>query len=534
MGCESRHDGGSSRSKELPRHDSPVVELYGMTEIRGMPLIIVPYYGEQGLAAWEWLLGFVYFIGLYLYFSRKKRLGLKTRPEYRHLLWGLFAKVVGGVAFALIYFFYYGGGDTIAYFYSALALGDLALADPLAYFRVLFGPNDLAHISLFSGLDVKPLDYIYYDDRSFMVVRIVSVFILISFKSYLLTTILLSSVCYAGIWKCYQMFSEYFPSLIDRFAVGFLYMPSVFFWGSGILKDTVTLSAACWWVYCFNGIFFKHDHILKNAVGLAVSAALMVALKPYILMALLPMTVIWLAYFRVAAMRNTLMRIVILPLALGVMMAVSYLILVQLGDELGKFSLDEAVETTMVIQQDMTRSEQYGGNYFNVGEMDGTVIGLLEKAPIAINAALFRPYLWESDSAVMVISGLENTFLLGLALLILARSGLLFFIRCVTGNPIVLLCIAYSVLFGFMIGITTPNFGALVRFKIPMLPFLVSGLFIIDFLRQQKHLCRTRGFKFDLAVFRKGEPRYPVSEQVDRHTAGRKAPGMATPGLARA
>jgi hypothetical protein len=34
-----------------------------------------------------------------------------------------------------------------------------------------------------------------------------------------------------------------------------------------------------------------------------------------------------------------------------------------------------------------------------------------------------------------------------------------------------------------MIGLTTSNFGALVRFKIPIIPFFVSTLFIIDYCR---------------------------------------------------
>jgi intracellular septation protein A len=44
----------------------------------------------------------------------------------------------------------------------------------------------------------------------------------------------------------------------------------------------------------------------------------------------------------------------------------------------------------------------------------------------------------------------------------------------------------FALLLGFMIGISTPNFGALVRFKIPFVPFLVAGLYIIDHLNRKR------------------------------------------------
>lgn len=469
-------------------------------------MIIVPYFGEVGIAAWEWLLGIVYIMVLYLYFGRVKNMRIKKEPEYRHFLWGLYAKMLGGVAFSMIYFYYYGGGDTTSYFFSGLSMSHLALADFPAYLKVLFGPNDHEHIALFSGMDSKPLDYIYRDTRTFMLVRIISPVILFSFNSYLITTLLISSICYIGLWRCFQTMISYFPSLTDKFAVAFLYVPSVLFWGSGILKDTVTISAACWWLHCADELFFKRRNQIFNSTGLLFSAYLLIMIKPYVLMALLPMTVLWILYFRVLTIRNALMRVSILPFSLLVMLGASYWVLMQLGDGLGKFSLDQALETTQVLQADLSRSEQYGSNYFDIGDFDGTLIGAVKLAPVVINAALFRPYLWEADSLVVAISALENAILLGITLWVLLYSGPWFFMRATASNPLVLLCIIYAMLFAFMVGFTTPNFGALVRFKIPMLPLYISGLFIIYYLKSQARSHRRRGRRFDMSLYRRGEP----------------------------
>lgn len=472
-----------------------------------MPLIIVPYFGEVGIAAWEWLLGVVYLMVLFIIFSRMKNTRVIREPEYRHFLWGLYAKVLGGAAFSLIYFYYYQGGDTISYYFSALAMTDLAAADTLAFLKVLFGPNDLQHINLFSGLTVKPLDYIYYDDRTFMLVRFISVLSLFAFRSYLITTLLLASICYIGVWRCYQMMVGYFPSLTDKLAIAFLYVPSVIFWGSGIMKDTITVSAACWWVYSFDRVFFKKDRVISNLIGLVLAAAALVVMKPYVFIALLPMTILWVLYYRVVNVRNVLLRVMVLPVALLVMAGGAYGLLERLGGLLGKFSLDQALETTVLIQQDMKRAEQYGSNFFDLGEYDGTIFGAVKLAPKAINAALFRPYVWESTNVVVAISAVENTVILLFTLWVLLRAGPLFFFNSIVRNPLVMLCIVYSVLFAFMVGFTTPNFGALVRFKIPMMPFYLCGLFIILYLKSQAHYMRSRGKRFDMALYRKGEPR---------------------------
>ena len=176
-----------------------------------------------------------------------------------------------------------------------------------------------------------------------------------------------------------------------------------------------------------------------------------------------------------------------------------------MGDNLDKFSLDKVVDTVMVLQEDMSRAEQYGSNYFDVGPMDGTLGSLLSKFPVATNAALFRPYLWEARSVVVALSALENLWLLGLTLLMLWRTRVLFFLRCIGGNPVVLMCFVFTLLFGFAIGISTPNFGALVRFKIPLIPLMVSALYIIGYLNRERIWAKVRNRVFDLKKYRTGE-----------------------------
>ncbi|HRH37723.1 MAG TPA: hypothetical protein PK760_05230, partial [Flavobacteriales bacterium] len=427
-----------------------------------MPLLWVYYHGYVDIAYWEWALGVVYMVVLYTVFARQKNIHIKKHPEYRFYLWGLIAKIVGGVAFSMIYFYYYAGGDTIAYFYSAVSLSRLAETHPGDYLDVVFGANDAAHLSLFNDNIGYPFSYVYFDTRSYFLIRIISPIVMLTFHSYLLTTLTLASISYVGIWRCYRTMVGYFPSLTNQLAVAFLFMPSVVFWGSAIMKDTMTLSAACWWLHCVDEVFFKRRRLTFHTCGLILSAYLLIMMKPYIFMALFPVSVLWLLYFQVARIRSMFIKFVFVPMVIALIFGISLYVLQKLGDSLDKFSLDKAVQTIQTTQSDMVREDAYSSNRFDVGPIDGSIGGLLAKFPIATNAALFRPYLWESRSMVMVLSALENFWLLGFTLVLLLRTHVRFFFKAISGNPVALMCIAFSLMFGFFIGISTPNFGALV------------------------------------------------------------------------
>jgi hypothetical protein len=104
----------------------------------------------------------------------------------------------------------------------------------------------------------------------------------------------------------------------------------------------------------------------------------------------------------------------------------------------------------------------------------------------------------------MTMSGLEDLWVFGLALLVLWRAGPRFTLRCIASNPLLLMCTTFVLIFAFTVGVTTPNFGAMVRFRIPMVPFFISGLFIVDYFARLRKAQRSQGRPLDLARFRMG------------------------------
>lgn len=469
-------------------------------------MIRTAYFGDVTIAFWEYSLMFFYLLGMYLYFARQKNLRIKKEPEYKYFLWGLFAKVIGGIMFSLIYFYYYNGGDTISYFFSALPMSKLFKIDPAAYFTVLFGENNLVNRQYFTMETGYPYSYMYEDPRTFMVIRLISPLVIISFDSYLITTVTLASISYIGVWRCYQTFLQYFPRLRTELAIAFLFMPSCVFWGSAILKDTFSFMGCCWFLHAFDNLVFRKRWQVQSTVILITSVMLIISVKPYILMALMPISLLWMSYSRISRIRNALIKYVLLPVGIGSMMVLSFMAISFIGGSLGKFSLDNALETITTIQNDMKRTEQYGTNYFDIGAIEPTWNSVLGKIPLAINATFFRPYIWECTNVVMVLAGLENMFISLLVLRVLWRTRILGTLGLMIQNPIIMLCMSFSLVYGFLTGISTPNFGALVRFKIPLLPLLVGGLYIILHLVARRKYARAMGLRFDIRDFVAGDP----------------------------
>ncbi len=469
-----------------------------------IPLFYVQYHGDVGLDYWEFMLGLLYLLFFYLYFTRQKNILIKEAPEYKYYIWGLMAKMLGGLAFSLVYFYYYEGGDALAFFLGGVAMRNMAIADPMEYLRQMLGDNSFRSWSAYTFETAKPFKYVFFDDRTFAVIRVSSVLALLTFKSFLISNLMIASLSYFGIWSCYRTFVSYFPELSGKLAIGFLYMPSSIFWGSAILKDTFTFSAVCWWMHTVDEIFFKRRVTISKWVGLVVSGLVMIEMKPYIFMVLFPMTILWLLYFRIVRLQNALVKFVFVPIGAVLMLMISFFVLSRLSSSLDKFALDGALETIQTTQSDLVNAVSYGSNSFDVGKIDGTWFSVLSKFPMATNAALFRPYIWESNNFVMLLSGLENLWVLGLALYTLYLAGPRFLIRASVGVPILLVSLTFAILFAFTIGVTTPNFGALVRFKIPLVPFFISSLYIIIHLAKLKRAEENRGYRFDLSLYRMG------------------------------
>ncbi len=418
---------------------------------------------------------FIFFI--YYFAQAKKKRKIDTHPEYAYFLPGLTAKVFGGLAFALIYALYYRGGDTLGYFHDGTCWNKLLFNNPKAFIKVFTEGTNLDNYYLFSHETGFPI--YWRDNPTNWVVRFAFLASFISFRSFLVATVWFALVSFEGIWKLYRVFITEFKNLDRPLAIAVIFMPSLIFWGSGILKDTITLSGVGYFVHSFYHVFIRRRKLFSNTLGIVASSAVILMIKPYIFIALAPGALLWMIDSYTAKIRGSFIRYLATPIFLLLSGLAGYLMLLMLSGQLGEYSMDNILDKAVVTQTDL-KQDYYAGNSFDIGELEPTLESMVGHAHLAINAALFRPYLWESNNVVMFVSGLENFFVLTFTMVVLFRSRVIKLFRHIMRNHLLKFSLFFSLFFAFSVGISTSNFGSMVRYRIPLIPFYMSSLFILN------------------------------------------------------
>lgn len=421
---------------------------------------------------------------LILAFARQvKKKRIEANPEFKYFIPGLVVKIIGALSLCIIYAVYYGGGDTINYYYDGLVLVKLLFKNTTGFYEVMIKGHNKENYLYFDA-DTGWPNYIK-DSQTFTVVRIVCFIVLISFRSILVSNIIMAWLSFIGVWKMYRVFIDEFPMLKKELAVAFLFIPSVFFWGSGILKDTITFSMIGFYLFNFYMLFIKRKFGVSKVLSLFISSYIILIIKPYIILALIASSTVWLAMLYINKIKGNIAKTAVAPMLIIVSAFLGYTFLNSLGTQLGVYSVDKVLERAVVTQKDL-KSDYYRGNSFDIGEFDPTFSSLLSKAPIAIVSALFRPTLLEANNPVMYVSGLENFVLLVFTLRVLIRTRVIGFIRYFAKNHLLTFSLIFSIFFAFSVGISTSNFGSLVRYRIPILPFYVASLYIISYYYKVK------------------------------------------------
>lgn len=420
--------------------------------------------------------------GFVLMAVQKKKSLVAEKPHYRYYVNGLLFKLLCAVGFLCIFIYYYHGGDTLAYHEGAVAMKNLFYHSPGRYFDLLFGPVSWEkYYNYFNGETCYPPGWMFKKESNFMVIRIASVPQLFLFNMVLAPTLVIARIAYGAIFRLYGMFCGYFPGRETRLAYAFLFMPSVAFWGSGIMKDTIALTGICWFIVLFNRLVINRrlDRSLTDITGLVLAAGAIFMVKTYLLLALLPGLAIWASFQWIVSIRSLFVKAVMFPLLIGGFFLGLTLFYTSNTELFGVYGADTVLEEAAKVQQDLVRDEAYGKNRFDIGKFDATPAGIISKIPDALLAGLLRPFLWESGgSPTMVFAGLENAVLLVLTILVLVRTGGLGFFRSIFSNPLLILAFVFTLLLAFSIGLTSANFGALVRYKVPLVPFFMATLLL--------------------------------------------------------
>lgn len=449
--------------------------MYTINYITGFDLILIFLYGSLIL-----IFGMAY--------SRRR---FKEKFLQRYFITGLALKLICGLGFGWIYVYYYGGGDTQLYFRGA----------SLIYKEITTGNT---------GLDIFFNDWLlpYESQSTLFTQRIAGLLNIPALNSYWACTLLFSALSFTGQWLLFVSFFRQFPKLHKQLAIVILFIPGVIFWSSGIMKDSICMLFVGVIVYAVQNIFIYNSKKIISALLAVTGFYVLVSVKTYIALALLVSIALYAILVLKERIKFTTVKLLVLPVASALIIGAALLTMNKIGESLQRYSFENIIETAQLYQGYHYRtsiagrgSEVRTGSSYTLGEIDyNDPLSIASKFPAAVNVTFFRPYIWEVKNPVMLLSALESTAILIFTLIVFFRTGLRNFFVLIFSKKEILFCFSFALIFGFAVGFTTYNFGSLVRYKSPCIPFFLIALVLI----KEEHALKVKAKRLSGLITLKG------------------------------
>jgi hypothetical protein len=394
-------------------------------------------------------------------------------------------KLLAGIALLLIYTFYYTDRETAdiyKYFDDSLIIHELLFNDPGSYFQILIGINseDPHLLGILDKLNYwyKPFESsLYNDNRTIIKFNVLAR--LISFGSIGVHTVIMCFISYVGLLTLYK-FAVQFAKAKEKILVFVVFLlPSVLFWGSGLLKEGMLLFALGVFIYSCDRACSKGLNA-KITLSILFSLLLLLICKIYIIIAVAPLILAYCWSYRVGFIPMVLRYCLVLCIGLAVLWGVQWInpdldLTTMLSNKQGNF-MDVAAMTN-------------ANSVYSIPLLEPNALSIMKSIPIAIFNVLFRPHLGEIDSPMMALAALEN-----LMILLFITVALIFMKKKIPDWNFLFFCIGFVVVLYALIGMVTPILGAVVRYKIPALPFLL--LIFLALFDQEKFMLRFPRFNF--------------------------------------
>lgn len=269
-------------------------------------------------------------------------------------------------------------------------------------------------------------------------------------------------------------------------AIAILYTPSIWFWGSGILKDSLCLGGAGFIIYAVYSTFEMRKISLRYLLLLPLMLYMVYIIKSYIVLILLISFLVVFISRNLLLIKNILLKIVTITVFVIALLGIASV-------------LDFSNEINKLVEESYTQIQSYSKNYealqaedesskaaVELGNVDASLSSIILKSPEKIFTALYRPFLWESKKLIIFFTSLESTILLLSTIYLLIKSRFIGFFRICFSNGLIFFSLTVSILFALIIGFTTFNFGTMIRYKIILLPFYYFMLVAVFTKIQEK------------------------------------------------
>lgn len=444
------------------------------------------------LTYYDAILAPIYFILILLLLIRWKRKYYSNTPIAKYIIPCFILKVCCCVFLACIINFYYGYGDMMTYFKGSQEIWNAAKESPLYGLELIFKPIENCSFGAQKYADqlINPI----HPHSTLSLFKFSGFLSIFCFGTYLPIAFIFSLLAFWGTWRIFMVFYEEYPEHHKAIALGCLFAPSALLWGTNILKDPLCMYGLG---LCVTSLFaiIKRRLKLVNIIEFIIGSILLISFKDYIFYIFL-LGVLFTFLFRYKSrypiIKTIFYFITIIGLVAGALWAYKN---VQL---LGSLVYINFTESAQKIQNSQNiQTEEGASGYILPGLTDFSAWGIFRSYLLALNVALFRPYIWEVRNPLMLLNAVESTAILLLTFYLLIKTKFANFFKFALQKPILFFALIFSLLLAPLAGYVSFNFGTLVRYKFPMVPFFYTYLLLLYMDVKYKKLNDQRIVKYE-------------------------------------
>ena len=425
---------------------------------------------QQVIVLYDFFL-FPFYLVIFYLIVRKKATKYAGTPLRKFFLLAFWLHMLGAIFISFLMQYYYGYGDTFEYYNGGSIIRNMILKDITNVKYLFYSGKDLASAAEALGYGDKIPMQMPGDANAF-VMKLSAVLSFFSFNSFIVISLFFGFFSFIGTWKLFYVLKELNGGRhIQLLGYSAICTPSLWLWGSGLLKEPICIGALGMAIYIIYKMVVKKQFSLKNLLLLVLLFYIITIVKNYIT-----------AIFFVSVLLVLVMRIFALIKSLVLRAGAMVLFLFVAVVSLMNFNMDNYMNE--IVDSSYSQIENFKNNYeavqaddenskagFAIGDIKPTFSSLALHSPQVIASCLFRPFIWESRKVIILFAALEASFIFLATLFVLFKTKLLGFFYYVFNNSYRLFCFIFSMLFALLVGYTTYNFGTMVRYKIIFLPF---------------------------------------------------------------
>ncbi len=420
-----------------------------------------------------------------LFFILRTKANQQKDPRIRALYYRAFYfKLICVFAFTILTEFYFKGGDTGLYLQATQDIRAAIKDNPDNLWIALFSKKLTYKSPLF--------DYFYYDGyaydytwnymfnaANFFPPKLALLPSYIFFNSYLCISMCFAFFALGGSIRLFKTFYHYYPKLYRELAFACFFLPSVCYWSSGLLKDPVCFGAVGFITYAFLNIFVKKKRIFMSSLVMIICGFLLFMIKIYILLVLALALVIWqFAEFNKLIENKTLRTIFA-----GMTFAVSIVVGLALMNYFTSMEAGQQYQLDKIMGNAEYQREMYAIIARQTGQTD-SYFTINTSSPVlmflgGVTATFYRPFIWEINSPIVMLALFESSIFLFITLYFMYNKGVKKFFTLCFSEPRILMCFVFAIIFAVAVGISSANFGALSRYKIPCMPFYMIMMLLL-------------------------------------------------------